>query len=103
MRRLRRRVREAEKEKLKKLYEQLSAGNTVAHCPSDKRTVSFHIRQPGHNIERTWEKNSLLMSKLAKSTISLHKKQPHRKSRTWPENSPLTSKLAKSTVLLHRK
>jgi hypothetical protein len=52
---------------------------------------------------RTWGENSLLTSKLAKSAVSLHKKQPRRKSRTWQENSLLTSKLAKSTVSLYKK
>jgi hypothetical protein len=49
---------------------------------------------------RTWGENSLLTSKLAKSAVSLHKKQPRRKSRTWQENSLLTSK-SKRTVSLH--
>src|SRR5271166_296279 len=72
----------------------------VAHCPSDKRTVSFHIKQPCQKIKRTWEENSLLTNKLAKSEVSLHASRLHQKGRTWEENSLLTSKLAKSTVSL---
>ena len=128
MRRLRRRVREAEKEKLTKLYEQLSANEHRSALPfgqahsfdphqaalsEEQKNVggelsadeqigqahsSLHARQPHQKSKRTWEENSLLTSKLVKRTVSLHTRQPHQKSRTWEENSLLTSKLAKRTV-----
>jgi len=143
MRRLRRRVREAEKEKLAKLYEQLSANEHGSALPfgqahsfvphqaalsEDQKNVggepsadeqvgeehSFATHEPAssevQNVEgelsadeqiqehsfathepqlhqkcRTWEENSLLTSRLAKSTVSPHEKQPHQKSRRMPQ------------------
>jgi hypothetical protein len=131
-RRLRRRVREAEKEKLTKLYEQLSANEHGSALPfgqahsfvPHQAALSEHQNNVGGELstderiggernvatqeaalsedQKTREENSLLTSKLAKSTVSLHKKQPRRKSRTWQEDSLLTSK-SKRTVSLHMK
>ena len=93
MRRLRRRVREAEKEKLKKLYEQLSANEHRSALPfGQAHSFATHEAASSKN-KRTWEENSLLTSKLDKHAVSLHTRQPHQKSkRPWEENSLLTSK-----------
>src|ERR1700719_150297 len=77
--------------------------STVAHCPSDKRTVSIHIRQPYQKSKRKWEENSPLTSKLVSRAVSLHTKQPYQKRTTWEENSLLTSKLFRRATSLHTK
>jgi hypothetical protein len=86
-------LQQPQKEKLTKLYEQLTA-NEHGSAPPFGKAHSF----VPHQAASSEVENSPLTSKLAKSAVSLHMTQPCQKSRTSEENSLLTSELAKRTV-----